>query len=222
MMNQKITPTFIRTLITILKDATRTMPEPLSAVIKKEYANDPYLILISCLLSLRTRDTTTLPVCRLLFEQAQTPQAMLKVPVANLEKTLYPIGFYRRKACLLHTVSRQLLERFQGKVPYHLEDLLSLPGVGIKTAALVLGEAFDIPAICVDTHVHRLSNQLGLVHTKTAEQTEEALKTIIPKRYWIVWNKLLVTWGQQIPRRQQIARIYELMDQKNKVPDKSS
>jgi endonuclease-3 len=164
----------------------------------KEYGKDPYLILIGCLLSLRSRDVKTLPVCRELFERARTPQELLKIPLDELEKILYPLGFYRRKAATIRAVSKALLEDFSGKVPATEQELLSLPGVGRKTTNLVLAEAFGIPALCVDTHVHRLSNRFGLVKTKTPIETEYALREILPQRYWAEWNRLLVMWGQNI------------------------
>ena len=115
-----------------------------------------------------------------------------------IEKLIYPTGFYRKKAALLHEVSQDLIERFKGKVPKTEQELLSINGVGRKTANLVLGVAFDIPAICVDTHVHRVSNRLGLVKTKTVDETEIALKKILPPEYWVEYNHLLVVWGQNI------------------------
>lgn len=123
---------------------------------------------------------------------------MLALPTTKIEKLIYPTGFYHRKAELLHTVSKDLLERFDGNVPANLDDLLSIKGIGRKTANLVLGVAFDIPAICVDTHVHRVSNRLGLVKTKTTDQTETELKKILPEKYWVEYNHLLVVWGQNI------------------------
>jgi endonuclease III len=162
------------------------------------FGRDPFLILIGCLLSLRSKDSTTLPVCIQLFQKARTPEALLAISIKDLTKIFYPIGFYRKKAVIVHKVCRKLLDEFEGKVPKTREELLSLPGVGRKTANLVLGRGFGIPAICVDTHVHRISNRLGLVATKTPEQTEKALERILPKKYWIVWNELLVTWGQTV------------------------
>jgi endonuclease-3 len=183
-------------IIHILRKETKQMPPTMISVLVKQYGKDPFLILISCLLSLRTRDTLTLPICINLFKYAKTPQEFLKIPVKKLEKLIYPVGFYRKKAQIIHHISKEIIERFNGKVPSNEADLLSLKGVGIKTANLVLGEAFGIPAIVVDTHVHRISNMLGLVSTKTPEETEKELKKIIPKKYWIEWARLLVTWGQ--------------------------
>jgi endonuclease-3 len=183
-------------IIQFLQTATRGMEEPASVKIVDRYGRKPFLILISCLLSLRTRDTTSYPASCRLFAKAQTPQEMLKLPITTIEKCIYPVGFYHTKAKLIHSMSQDLINRFDGKVPHTKEELLSIKGVGLKTANLVLGAAFNIPAICVDTHVHKISNQLGLVHTKTPEQTEAALQKIIPKKYWIEYGYLMVMWGQ--------------------------
>ncbi len=166
--------------------------------ISDQFGHDPFLVLISCLLSLRTKDQVTLPASLRLFERARTPAKILTISLAELEKIVYPVGFYRKKARLLHAVCQNLLDRFDGAVPSTIEELLSIKGVGRKTANLVLGEGFGIPAICVDTHVHRVANRLGLVNTKTVDQTEQALKEIIPEKDWININRWLVVWGQQI------------------------
>ncbi len=185
-------------VLTLLQKATRTMPLPMANIISREFNKDPYLILIACLLSLRSRDTLTYLVCKKLFAHARTPQQMLALPLTMLEHILHPINFYYKKARLMHSVSKELLERFNGTVPTTEQELLSLYGVGRKTATLVLGIAFDIPAICVDTHVHKITNRLGWVTTHTPEQTEEALKKIVPQAWWIELNRLLVTWGQNV------------------------
>lgn len=185
-------------IIKLLKQATRAMTPPASAQIVTRYGKDPYLILISCLLSLRTKDSASFPASCKLFEHAKTPKEMLALPLATIEKIIHQTGFYKNKARILKSVSEDLLKRFNGKVPNNETDLLSIKGVGRKTASLVLGEAFGIPAICVDTHVHRISNRLGLVKTKTPEQTEAALKELLPKDQWIDFNHLLVMWGQNI------------------------
>lgn len=185
-------------IIKILRIATKDMLQPASSSIVQKYGRDPYLVLISCLLSLRTKDTTSLPASIRLFEHARTPEQMLALPITQIEKLIYPCGFYHRKALLLHSVSQQLLDQFGGKVPHNEEELLTLKGVGRKTANLVLGVAFNIPAICVDTHVHRVSNRLGLVKTKTTEETERELKQLLPEEYWIEYNHLMVMWGQNI------------------------
>lgn len=188
----------ILTILKILDKETLKMVDPALDQIIREFGKDPFLLLISCLLSLRTRDTTSIPISRELFKRAKTPQQILAIPMPELEKMLYSIGFYRRKAHIIKSVSSELLERFDGKVPQNSDDLLSIKGVGQKTANAVLGYGFSIPALCVDTHVHQLANRLGWVSTKTAEQTEVELKKIIPQEYWIKTNYLLVTWGQNI------------------------
>ena len=190
------TPERIEAIIRVLRQATKGATELASAQIVKKYGQDPYLVLTSCLLSLRTRDTVSLPASIRLFELATTPKAMLKVPLPTLEKAIYPVGFYRVKARLLHSISQELLDRFHGHVPDTLEELLSLKGVGLKTANLVLSEGFGQQAICVDTHVHRLSNLLGVVKTKTPDQTEAALRAVVPRKYWREWSRLLVQFGQ--------------------------
>ncbi|MDD2688888.1 MAG: endonuclease III [Candidatus Omnitrophica bacterium] len=159
---------------------------------------DPYLVLISCILSLRTKDRTTIQASERLFRVASNPYKMLKVSKARLERLIYPVSFYRNKAGAILETSRKITEDFSGKVPDRLEDLLSLKGVGRKTANLVLGLAYKIPAVCVDTHVHRVSNRLGWVKTKSPQETEEALKFIFPRKYWIDLNTILVTFGQNI------------------------
>ncbi len=185
-------------IVRILKRETKTFTPLMTDQIIAEYGRDPFLILISCLLSLRAKDLTTIHVCRALFKKVQTPKQLLALPRAELEKIVYKTGFYKTKARVLQSVSKDLLERFKGKVPETREELLSIKGVGIKTANLVLSAAFDTPAICVDTHVHRISNRLGLVVAKNAEKSEVALQKVLPKKYWSSWNRLLVLWGQNI------------------------
>lgn len=159
---------------------------------------DPFQVLISCILSLRTKDKTTIEAANRLFRIADNPKSMLKLPQMRLQKLIYPVGFYRNKTKVILGLSRRILEDFSGKVPRGLKELVSLKGVGRKTANLVLGLAYNIPAICVDTHVHRISNRLGWVRTKTPEQTEYALEEIIPRKEWIDLNTTLVTFGQNI------------------------
>ena len=185
-------------IVEILRKSTEDMVEPASFSIVTQFGKQPFLVLISCILSLRTKDTVSLPASVRLFQLAKTPQQMLQLSVAHIEKLIYPVGFYRNKAKNLHEISRDLIERFDGKVPNNEKDLLSFKGVGRKTANLVLAQGFDIPAICVDTHVHRISNRLGVVSTKTTDQTESELHKILPKVYWREYNSLLVMWGQNI------------------------
>jgi endonuclease III len=185
-------------IIARLRHSTQKMQKPAAVALIEKYGKDPFLILISCLLSLRAKDTVSLPISIELFAQARTPEQLLTISEQSLQKMLYSLGFYRQKAALLHAVSAALITRFQGKVPRTENELLSLPGVGRKTANLVLGYAFDIPALCVDVHVHRVSNRLGIVHTKTPYETEKELQAILPQEYWIEYNSLMVMWGQNI------------------------
>lgn len=158
----------------------------------------PYQILISTILSLRTRDDVTLRTSLKLFEVADTPQAMVALDVSTIAQLIYPSGFYKTKAQQIIRISEILLSQYQGQVPQTREQLLALPGVGHKTANLVLNLAFQINAICVDTHVHRICNRLGFVETKSAEATEIELEKILPPSYWIPINSWLVSFGQHI------------------------
>jgi endonuclease-3 len=159
---------------------------------------DPFRILISCLISLRTKDEVTGQASARLFEAADTPEKMLALPARRIEKLIFPAGFYRTKAKVIREISKTLIEKHGGRVPDALDELLQLKGVGRKTANLVITVAFNKPGICVDTHVHRISNRLGWVKTQTPEQTETALRNSLPKKYWIEINDLLVTFGQNI------------------------
>jgi len=153
---------------------------------------------VACLLSLRTQDTTTGPAAARLFALADTPHAMLELSARTIERAIYPVGFYRTKARVILGLSRDLLDRFDGGVPDDIDALLTLKGVGRKTANLVVTLGFDKPGICVDTHVHRISNRLGYVRTRTPDETEMALRAKLPARYWIGYNDLLVTFGQNV------------------------
>lgn len=184
-------------IMAILRTVIKDLPAPMSNRITNEYDKDPFIILVSCLLSLRARDTVTLPISKELFKHATTPQQLLALPLHDIERIIHSIGFFHRKAKTLHAVSKALIDQYHGQVPATEQELLTLPGVGRKTANLVLAEAFGIPAICVDTHVHQLANKLGLVSTKTPHQTEQELQQIIPRQQWTEINRLLVTFGQQ-------------------------
>jgi endonuclease-3 len=185
-------------IIQMLRKSTKNMAEPSSLSIVEKYGRKPFLILVGCILSLRTKDIVSFPASKRLFKLAKNPEQLLKLPIEKIEKAIYPVGFYHEKAKRLHEISRKIIQDFGGEVPNNEKDLLTLKGVGRKTANLVLGEGFGIPAICVDTHVHRISNRLGLVKTKTPEQTERALKKLLPKKHWIEFNTLMVQWGQNI------------------------
>jgi len=160
----------------------------------------PFEVLVSTLLSLRTKDEVTGVAAQRLLAVARTPETMLKLPAREIETLIYPVGFYPTKAKRLLSISRILLDHYGGKVPNTLEELTALPGVGRKTANLVLVEGFKIPAICVDTHVHRISNRIGYVKTKAPDETELALRKKLPKRHWVRYNELLVAFGQVLCR----------------------
>lgn len=196
--------TLIDQIVTKIRKKIRQSPEPMTREIVFLYGRDPYLILMSCLLSLQTRDVVTLPVSIKLFEKIRTPEQMLDVSLSDLEQIIKPINYYKTKALRLRAVSNELLARYGGSVPSNLSDLQSIKGIGLKTANLVLAEAFGVPAICVDTHVHRLSNHWDFLSTKTPEQTEIALRAILPQEYWIEWNYLLVKWGQNVCKKNKL------------------
>jgi len=158
---------------------------------------DPFVILISTLLSLRTKDEVTAEATGRLFALASTPEAMLKIPQAKIAKVIFPVGFYRNKAKTIHHTCRELIDRFGSKVPDNLDDLLSIKGVGRKTANLVVTLAYGKDGICVDTHVHRISNRLGYVATKSPDETEMALRDKLPRKHWIIYNTLLVAFGRK-------------------------
>jgi len=160
--------------------------------------HDPFRVLVACLLSLRTKDETTGPAAARLFARADTPEAMRRLSPRAIERAIYPVGFYRTKARVLRDVSRDLIERFGGSVPDDIDALLTLKGVGRKTANLVVTQGFNKPGICVDVHVHRISNRWGYVQTRTPQETEMALRRRLPRRYWIGYNDLLVSFGQNI------------------------
>jgi endonuclease-3 len=159
---------------------------------------DPFKILISTILSLRTKDETTRDASIRLFAVADTPHQMLKIPAGKIEKLIYPVGFYRTKTRTILETCRTLIDKYGGKVPDTLDELLTLKGVGRKTANLVITLGFDKYGICVDTHVHRISNRLGLIRTKNPEESEFALRKILPKKYWKTYNDVLVTYGQNL------------------------
>jgi len=160
--------------------------------------NDPFKILISTILSARTRDSSTEEVTKKLFSRYKTPQDISNANIEILEQLVHKSGFYKVKAARIKEVSRIISEDYMGKVPVDFDELISLPGVGAKTANCVLVYAFNIPAIPVDTHVHRIPNRLGWIKTTKPEQTEIRLKEIIPKSQWIRVNRLFVRFGQEI------------------------
>jgi endonuclease-3 len=161
-------------------------------------SRDPFKTLISCILSLRTKDQTTAAASERLFARAQTPEAMAQLAPTALEKLIYPVGFYRTKARVIAGICGDLIDKFGGCVPDDIDALLTLKGVGRKTANLVVTEAFAKPGICVDTHVHRISNRWGFVKAKTPDKTEVALRRVLPARHWLEYNGILVAFGQTI------------------------
>jgi endonuclease-3 len=190
-------PTLSR-VIARLRRASRAWNTTALMAVSEATSRDPFRILIGCLLSLRTKDETTGPAAARLFALAATPSGILGLSTAEIEHAIYPVGFYRTKARVLHRVCRHLLERFDGRVPSDLDALLTLHGVGRKTANLVVTFGFGLPGICVDTHVHRITNRLGFVRTRTPAETETALRRRLPRRHWIALNDLLVAFGQNL------------------------
>ena len=177
----------------IIKLMRREIPD--RAVV---WDKSPFRVLIATVLSQRTRDANTKKAAEKLFAKYSTPEQIANAKQGELEKLIRASGFYKVKAQRIKQISRQLLERFGGKVPQTKEELMHLGGVGAKTANCVLVYAFGVPALPVDTHVHRISNRIGFVSTKTPEQTEAALEKTIPKKYWLDLNLLMVRYGQQI------------------------
>lgn len=159
---------------------------------------DPFRVLISTMISLRTKDDVTFAASDRLFARADTPAAMIDVAEDEIARLIYPAGFYRTKASNILHVSRILLDEYDGRVPPDIDALVALPGVGRKTANLVLGLGFGIDSICVDTHVHRIANRCAWVETRTPDQTELALAQVLPREYWIEINELLVAYGQKV------------------------
>ncbi len=177
------------------------MELPAIEKISEGQKKDAFQILISTLLSARTKDETTLAASTRLFKKAPTAKAMAALTVKQIEKLIYPVGFYRNKAVFVKEASQRLLATFGGRVPSTLDELVTLPGVGRKTANLVLILAFQSEtSICVDIHVHRISNRLGWVQTREPEATEQALYRVVDARWWPLINLYLVTWGQNICR----------------------
>lgn len=196
----------IKKIITIFKKNYQKIP--------LEKFKSEYEILISTLLSARTKDETTFEASKRLFKKAPNFKKLNQLSVSEIQKLIYPIGFYKTKAKYLKKLSEVILNKYQGKVPMTRTDLVSLPGVGRKTANLVLNRAFGIPAIAVDTHVHKISNMLGVVKTKNPEETEKELTRVIPKKYWRDINRLFVSIGRQYKTK---SRILEFLKKNNLI-----
>jgi endonuclease-3 len=188
----------INKIIPILKKETKKYQVPI--VTEVSHRRDPYRVLISCLLSLRTKDETTAKASARLFKHAPTPKKLASLPIKQIEKLIYPVGFYKTKAKRIKDIAKILITKYNSKVSDNLDELLKLHGVGRKTANIVITLAFKKHGVAVDTHVHRISNRLGYVKTKTPDKTEFALRKKLPKKHWLIYNDLLVTWGQNICR----------------------
>jgi len=194
-------PAPVNTVMRRLAKAIDGLDEPAVEKIAKDQQEDPFQVLIATMLSAQTKDAVTAAASSRLFKVARTPKSMAQLTTAAIEKLIYPVSFYRNKAVHVKETCRQLMERFGGRVPGTMEALLTLPGVGRKTANLVLILAHRSPDnICVDTHVHRISNRLGWVRTRTPDQTEQALYAATHRTWWPVINLYLVTWGQNVCR----------------------
>lgn len=185
----------------MMKALTAFFPKeaaPIITRISQGQKSDPFVVLVGTLLSLRTKDETTEKVMETLMPHVRKPRDLLRIPTGDLERMIYPVGFYRNKAKILKEVAGTIITSFGGKVPDTIEELLTIRGIGRKTANLVVTEGYGKPGICVDTHVHRISNRLGIVSTKNPHQTEEMLRQVLPQKYWIVYNSLLVTFGKRV------------------------
>jgi len=169
-----------------------------SSILKNSFKRTPYTILMATLLSLRTKDENTARVVSKLFIIADTPQQMLQIPIEELQEIVKPTGMYRKKAQILHDVSQTLIDKFNSEVPQTQKELLSIKNIGEKTANIVLNNAFNIPIIAVDTHVHRIPNLLGFINTKNDRETQRELSKKIPKEYWSITNFNIVSFGQTI------------------------
>ena len=187
----------INKVIKILKKSVKQWKVPIVTQVAED-GRDPFKVLISCILSLRTKDDTTAAASSRLFKITDNPAKMLKIKDRIMEKTIYPVGFYRTKTRNIKSICRILVDKYKSRVPDEIDELLKLKGVGRKTANLVVTLGYNKLGICVDTHVHRISNRLGYISTTTPEKTEFALRKRLPQKHWIIYNDLLVTFGQNL------------------------
>jgi len=192
-------PIPIDSILQILSTFTKTLHTPIIDLVAIQ-TSDPFKILVGTLLSARTKDETTSKVLQKLFAHINTPRDLANLSVPQIQNLIYPIGFYHTKARHLKDLANILIERYNSKVPDTMDELLTLPGVGRKTANLVLILAFDTPAMCVDTHVHRISNRLGLINTRTPAESEIALRKTLDIKHWKTYNSILVAFGQTVCR----------------------
>jgi len=182
-------------VLSILRREVKKYKEPIVGIYARQ---SPFHVLISTLLSLRTKDKTTLEACGRLFAVADTPDKIVKLPTAKIEKLIYPVGFYKNKAKTLQHVCGILLKEYDGQTPDDLDKLLAMKGIGRKTANLVVTLGFNKPGICVDVHVHRITNRWGYIKTKVPDESELKLREVLPKKHWIEINDILVCYGQNL------------------------
>jgi endonuclease-3 len=187
----------LRRVVPRVRTAIVGEDDPSVTVIARK-TRSPFMVLVSTVISARTKDEVTGEASRRLFAEADSPERMAVLPASRIAKLIFPAGFYKTKSKAIKALSRKLIADFEGRVPDTIEELLTLPGVGRKTANLVLTQGFGKPGICVDTHVHRMVNRLGVVETNNPEQTEYALRAVLPEEHWIEINDLLVTYGKRI------------------------
>ncbi len=187
----------LKKVVPILKKEIRKFKTPYVTEVS-DATGDPFKVLVSCILSLRTKDETTAAASKRIFKLAKTPVAMSKLRVKAIEKAIYPVGFFRNKAVTLKELSKKLVSDYSSKVPNTIDGLLEFKGVGRKTANLVVTMGYGLPGICVDIHVHRITNRWGYVETSTPDQTEEALRKKLPQKYWQRFNEWLVGFGQTV------------------------
>ncbi len=187
----------VEKVIDILRREFPRWNAPVVSLIAQK-TGDPFRVLVCALISTRTKDETTAMVCKRLFERIKNVDDLYNIDEEELSRLLYPVGFYKNKAKFLKSIAEEIKKNYSSQVPNKLEDLLKLKGVGRKVANLVLSEGYGIPAICVDTHVHRITNRWCLIKSKNPEETERKLAEILPEKYWIEFNKLLVAFGQTV------------------------
>jgi len=185
----------IEKIVQILKDAKQPQSEFVHLM---DSFKSPYLVLISCILSLRTNDKTTYPATLRMLELGQTPEEIAMADLEELEKAIFPVGFYKNKAKQIIELSKIIVDKYDGKTPDSIDELVKFNGVGRKTANLVIARGFNKPAICVDIHVHRIFNRLGYIKTNTPDESEIELRKKLPEKFWIDINTLLVTHGQNV------------------------
>lgn len=193
-----MTTNTLEKVLKILKEAIKQWEVPAVGQIAEEKGDRSFLTLISTILSARTKDTVTIEASRRLLRKANTPEALAQLSVREIEKLIYPVGFYKTKAINVLKTCQTLRDHYDGHVPDTIEELVKLPGVGRKTANLVVTIGFDTDGICVDTHVHRITNLFGYLKTKTPEETEFALREKLPRKEWKTYNDILVTFGQNL------------------------